>query len=134
MTRALGQADGNPHRIVIDCTDSDKVADRYAEWLASGRSLCLGCPARARIAAFALDIWPSLTDVCWCTAGIHVITSSTLVGGGPLERYEECLAAAKIGCSQLRMGPSVGAGTGLLKHLSDMLWHGADITKVPQPR
>lgn len=90
-------ADGNPHRIVIDCTDSDKVADRYAEWLASG---------------------------------IHVITSSTLAGGGPLERYEECLAAAKIGCSQLRMGPSVGAGTGLLKHLSDMLWHGADITKV----
>lgn len=35
LTAAL-EADVNPHRVVIDCTNIDRVADRYPFWMASG--------------------------------------------------------------------------------------------------
>mmetsp|Transcript_39217 Transcript_39217/g.94377 ORF Transcript_39217/g.94377 Transcript_39217/m.94377 type:complete len:1007 (-) Transcript_39217:293-3313(-) len=35
LTEMFGD-DVNPHRIIIDCTNSDKVADYYERWMASG--------------------------------------------------------------------------------------------------
>jgi aspartokinase/homoserine dehydrogenase 1 len=35
LTLAL-EADVNPHRVIIDCTNCDRVADKYPFWMASG--------------------------------------------------------------------------------------------------
>eukprot|EP00571_Detonula_confervacea_P013409 CAMPEP_0172304554 /NCGR_PEP_ID=MMETSP1058-20130122/5948_1 /TAXON_ID=83371 /ORGANISM="Detonula confervacea, Strain CCMP 353" /LENGTH=985 /DNA_ID=CAMNT_0013015829 /DNA_START=160 /DNA_END=3117 /DNA_ORIENTATION=+ len=42
------EADVNPHRVIIDCTSDDKVADNYERWMASGVNIISpGCRAAA---------------------------------------------------------------------------------------
>ena len=52
----LARADGAP-TVVIDCTASDAVADRYAEWLAAGRGVVA---ANKRANARGLAAWRTL--------------------------------------------------------------------------
>lgn len=54
---AAFEADVNPHRVIIDCTNDDKIADYYEKWLSSGVNVI---SPGARAAAGSLDRYTAI--------------------------------------------------------------------------
>mmetsp|Transcript_2439 Transcript_2439/g.5211 ORF Transcript_2439/g.5211 Transcript_2439/m.5211 type:complete len:469 (-) Transcript_2439:32-1438(-) len=132
---AMLEADVNPHRVVVDCTNDDGIAGFYERWMSSGiNGECVQWEVMERNGMnhhSKTQIGFSLNTLSMSISQTSpVISPGRRAGAGPLSRYDAIREAQRANSAEWQYESSVGAALPILTTLRDLLQTGDEVQRL----